>query len=620
MCGIFGFFSHNVKKEDLESCLSQIHHRGPDLSGCWIENQVALGHKRLSIIDTSSVGRQPMLSSNGRWVIIFNGEIYNFLKIKSKLKRNWSSNTDTEVLLEAISEWGIKNTLKEAVGMFAFAAYDRENKLLYLARDRMGEKPLFYGWQKGTFLFGSELKALVQHPSFEKKIDPDSLRDFFAYSYVPTPKSIFLNTYKLTPGQYLVLDTVSEGSVLEEYWSLDEVTKMRRSFSGSFEDAVTEGEKLLRQTITQQMISDVPLGAFLSGGIDSSLVVSLMQKVSPEPVKTFTIGFNEKGYNEAEYAKKVADHLKTDHTELYISSKDALNAIPLIPRIYDEPMSDSSQIPTFLVSQLTKKHVTVSLSGDGGDEIFGGYNRYFLAPSLKKKFDLLPIQARELISKLIHKMHPAIWEKLTPITADKAYKIATVLRERDGFNLYNRLITHWADESPVKDRQDYQKYSFSSLCESYEEKMMFLDTKTYLVDDILAKVDRAGMAVSLETRIPFLDHRIVEFAASLPLDFKIKDGKGKALLREILFKHVPKDMIERPKMGFGVPIEHWLRHELKDWAEDLLSLTKLERTGLLDTAIIRKKWKAHLSGNSNWQYHLWDVLVFQMWYEEYFSS
>lgn len=618
MCGIFGIVSSNINPHSFTDALNTITHRGPDDSGISFTDKVALGHRRLSIIDLSNHAKQPMRSASADWEIIFNGEIYNYLSLKQELDINLKTSSDTEVLLELISKLGFESAVKKAHGMFAIAAYCKSEKKIYLARDRFGEKPLFYGKQGDHFYFSSELRPIMAYPKFKKNISEQGLRDFFGYNYIPAPKTIFEDVYKLEAGAFLEYDIISNEVVHEgRYWSQNEIVKNRMPLTLDLVENTKRLDGLLKEVIEREMISDVPLGAFLSGGVDSSLIVALMQQVSSTPVKTFTIGFDEKKYNEAIFAKDVAKHLKTDHHEMYVKPKDALSVIPKIASIYDEPMSDSSQIPTYLVSSLIRDKVTVALSGDGGDEIFGGYTRYFLAPKIKNKMDLIPSFIRNLSALGIKSVPPGLWDIITPFPGDRIHKFANVLKQSDDFSVYNRLITHWADESPVKSSYSYTKYKFDELVHSYTEKMMLLDSKTYMIDDILCKVDRAGMAVSLETRAPFLDHSVFEFAWNLPLEQKVSQGNGKIILKELLYQYVPRELIERPKMGFGVPLEHWFRNELRDWLEDLLSEKKLSKSGLLNVEIIRKKLQEHLSGKRNWQYYLWDVAVFQMWYEEY---
>lgn len=615
MCGIYGF----VGEPDLNSLragLRAIQHRGPDAEDCLLlDFKVHLGHRRLSILDLSESGAQPMKSHHGDQYLIYNGEVYNYRELRKNLIRSWRGHSDTEVILEAFSEWGFESTLRKLKGMFGLAFYDANKKKLFLARDRFGEKPLYYGYSGGNFFFGSELKSFREHPEFIKNIDRKALNSFFKYNYVPAPLTIYEGISKLEPGCFVELDLESNSLTKTRYWDFSKIPEGTCPLS--FADSSLELERLLKETIRGQMLSDVPLGAFLSGGVDSSLIVALMQSISSSPVKTFTIGFHEKSFNEAVYAKKVAEHLATDHHELYISPQDALDVVPKLSHIYDEPFSDSSQIPTFLVSEMTKKKVTVALSGDAGDEIFGGYNRYFMGKKISKSFFWLPHAMRQAGSKAITSIRPGVWDKISPVSGDKIHKLASVIGSRTENDLYDKLLSHWdGQSSPVLTTEKAIQYSYKG--NSFEEKMMLCDALTYLPDDILVKVDRASMAVSLETRVPFLDHEVAEFGRRLPLDFKINNGKGKVILREILYRYVPKQLIERPKMGFGVPIEHWLRSDLKDWAAALLDEKKISEQGLLDYSKIKEKWEEHLSGKRNWQYLLWDVLMFQDWYENSF--
>ena len=620
----------------------QILHRGPDDWGVWTDADVglALAHRRLSILDLSPAGHQPMVSASGRFVVAFNGEIYNHLALRHELGDiSWRGHSDTETLLAAFDAWGVESTLRRTVGMFAIVLWDREARLLYLARDRMGEKPLYYGWQNGVFLFGSELKALKAHPAFQGEIDRDALTLVLRHSYIPAPYSIYKGIRKLPPGTIARLSIDGKQPVVDEfpqpkpYWSLRRVVDdaLAEPFAGGDHDAAKALEAHLQESIALQMIADVPLGAFLSGGIDSSTIVALMQAQSRRPVKTFTIGFQETGYNEAEHAGAVAKHLGADHTELYVTSDSARAVIPRLPMLYDEPFSDPSQIPTFLVAQMARGHVTVALSGDGGDELLGGYNRYFLTRSLWRYIRLLPLGARHALVLAIQSLPPKTWDSVSNSLAKvlprrmlpnhvgaKAYKIAEMLKSGNPQAIYYDLIsfaTSPADvvigaSEPGTALTDSQVYtSFQNI----EQCMMFLDAITYLPDDILVKVDRAAMGASLETRMPFLDHRVVEFCWRLPLSMKIRDGQGKWLLRQILHKYVPKKLIDRPKMGFGVPIDTWLRGPLRDWAEALLEEGRLRREGFFHPEPIRQKWSEHLAGKRNWQFYLWNVLMFQAW-------
>jgi len=627
-----------------------ILHRGPDNVGIWSdnENQIALIHSRLSILDLSSAGHQPMESASGRYVIIFNGEIYNHENLRRELEilqssiavgKEWHGHSDTETLLACIEAWGLEVTLGHTVGMFAIALLDRHDRTLSLVRDRIGEKPLYYGLQRGVFMFGSELKALKAHPAFEGEIDRNSLTLQLRHNYIPTPYSIYQGIKKLPPGTILKLHirtgqfAVSDLSEPMQYWSLENVINSGRGspFKGADSDAVDALDRLLRDSVSQQMLADVPLGAFLSGGIDSSTIVSLMQAQSVRPVKTFSIGFNEEGYNEAVHAKAVAEHLGTEHTELYVTSQQAMDVIPRLPSLYDEPFSDSSQIPTFLVSEMTRQHVTVSLSGDAGDELFGGYSRYNHSEKLWRVIGALSLSERIGLAKAIQKIPVKAWDFLSsPVKpfmplrmrniGDKAHKLAAILDSFDQLDFYRQFVSHWLPEERVVIGGSELCYDFNQQRKvtrdiGYIDLMMMVDTLTYLPDDILCKVDRAAMGVSLETRVPFLDHRVVEFAWRLPLSMKIRNGQGKWILRQVLHKYVPKELVERPKMGFGIPIDSWLRGPLRDWAESLLDESRLQQEGFFNAAPIRQRWAEHLSGKRNWQHHLWDVLMFQAWLE-----
>jgi asparagine synthase (glutamine-hydrolysing) len=646
MCGISGFWdtSRQNSNETMQRIVQQMSdkllHRGPDDGGSWVDEctGVALGHRRLSIVDLSPEGHQPMVSADNRYAIVFNGEVYNFLELRRQLEplgHRFRGYSDTEVMLASISHWGLEAAVQRFVGMFAFALCDRQEQRLHLVRDRLGEKPLYYGWMGHTFLFGSELKALRVHPAWQGDIDRNALALFLRHNYIPAPYSIYQGIYKLLPGTILTLDSteIKSTPIPVPYWSAKSVAELgvARPFSGSKEEAIEQLDRLLRDTICHQMIADVPLGAFLSGGIDSSTVVALMQAQSTRPVKTFSIGFYEDAYNEAQYAKEVAQHLGTDHTELYITSQEAIAIIPKLPILYDEPFADSSQIPTFLVSQLAKQHVTVSLSGDGGDELFAGYNRYFLGRRLWQQIGWMPYSWRSAIASVLTSLDTQTWNKslanLKPLLpkplkqrnlGDTLHKLAEVLGVKSSQAIYLRLLSHWKDpgslvlgaSEPTTALNDPQLWA--ELPE-FTQRMMYLDTVTYLPNDILAKVDRATMGVALEARVPFLDHRVVEFAWTVPLSLKIRQGQGKWLLRQVLYKYVPPSLIERPKMGFGVPIDDWLRGSLREWAEDLLSEQRLRQEGFFNPEPIRQKWKEHLAGVHNWQYYLWDVLMFQAW-------
>ena len=642
MCGFAGFLGYKTNKLFGEALLnemaSKLIYRGPDDSGAWYddESEIGLGHRRLSILDLSPAGHQPMLSSSGRFVIAFNGEIYNHLNLRKELKNIvWRGHSDTETLLECIESWGIDVTLKKINGMFAFALWDKDSRLLFLARDRMGEKPLYYGWQNNgahrAFLFGSELKSLKAHPAFKNTIDRGSLCLLLGHSYIPAPYSIYENIYKLEPGCYLTVSLADHNPLINKYWDLVQVAKegVNHPYSGSLSDALAELETLTRDVVRQQMIADVPIGAFLSGGVDSSTIVALMQAQSFRPVKTFTIGFDEQNYNEAPYAELVAKYLGTDHSQLYVSPTQAFDVIKKLPLIYCEPFADSSQIPTYLVSQLAKKEVTVSLSGDGGDELFCGYNRYQVTDRLWEKLKFIPRPIRYLISRGIIFTSPEQWDavsKFIPYSTqysnfgDKMHKGAGLLLSNSMVDLYLRMISHLPNPSDwVIGGFTYPTNFIKNLSTMSDlnaiERMMAIDSISYLPDDILVKLDRAAMSVSLEGRVPFLDYRLVEFAWSLPIQYKLHDGKSKWILRQLLFQYVPKELIERPKMGFGLPLNEWLRGPLREWADTLISENRLIQQGFFHPKPIRKMWEEHLSGRRNWMTQLWNILMFQAWIE-----
>jgi len=628
MCGIAGFLASATRPDRtspdaaLRSMCDAIAHRGPDDDGAWSDPEAGiwLGHRRLSILDLSAAGHQPMRSPCGRYLLVFNGEIYNHLELRHALAgvhgEAWRGHADTETLLVAVSHWGIKAALTHVVGMFAFALWDRESRVLTLARDRLGEKPLYYGWQGDHFLFGSELKALKAHPAFGADIDRDALTLLMRHSYIPAPYSIYSGIRKLEPGTMLQVSASSRDLHIETFWSVrDAVQAGRRDpFRGSAGEAVDALEKLLAVAVGGQMVADVPLGAFLSGGVDSSTIVALMQAQSSRPVKTFAIGFEEAGYDEAVHANAVARHLGTDHTELYVSAEDARAVVPRLPAIYDEPFADSSQIPTFLVAQLARAGVTVSLSGDGGDELFGGYHRYDSLVRLWRLVGWAPRPARRALASALTAFTPG------SRGAGRLASVAAVLAARQPEVAYHRLVSHWKEPASIVrgGREPPTVLTDRSAWLPLPELLhrgMYLDQVSYLPGDILAKVDRAAMAVSLETRVPLLDHRVVEFAWRLPAEFLVRDGETKWILRQVLYRHAPKALFERPKQGFGVPIGAWLRGPLRPWAEALLEDGRLRGEGFFDPEPIRRKWTEHSAGTHNWQAYLWDVLMFQAWLE-----
>jgi asparagine synthase (glutamine-hydrolysing) len=653
MCGIAGFlapgshFSYVEMEQFLTNMSDAIIHRGPDDGGSWTDPEAGiwLGHRRLSIVDLSPAGHQPMQSAGGRYMIAFNGEIYNHLSIRQMLETegqspSWCGHSDTETLLAGFETWGVQGTVEKTIGMFAFAVWDRQNSTLTLGRDRLGEKPLYYGWQgqgnAAVFLFGSELKALRAHQAFESKINRGALCLQLRHNYIPAPYSIYDGISKLLPGNLLTVSLHRPEPKVWAYWSGAKVAQsgVANTFMGNYDQAINELEVLLKDAVCKQMMADVPLGAFLSGGVDSSTIVALMQAQSSQPIKTFTIGFNEEGYNEAVHAKAVAKHLGTNHTELYVTDEQVRAVIPLLATLYDEPFSDSSQIPTFLVSQLARQHVTVSLSGDAGDELFCGYNRYQFTANLWRKLTILPMPLRKLVARGVTRISPTTWNKLAGALSgvmsrsarlsnmgDKLHKAAGVLSSHSADELYRGLVSHWHNPSSVVIGGIEPPTLLTDNAPDLNglddvQRMMALDMLTYLPDDILTKVDRAAMGASLETRVPFLDHRMVEFAWGLPQSMKLRGGQTKWALRQVLYRHVPKELIERPKMGFGVPIDSWLRGPLRDWAEGLLSEERLKHEGIFNPKLIRKKWSEHLSGKHNWQYHLWDILMFQAWLEK----
>ena len=638
MCGIAGYLGEIPNSNNLLfEMINAVNHRGPDNHGIWFDENAGIGfaHSRLSILDLSPAGNQPMHSVSNNLVMIFNGEIYNHNEIRSELEkisnRNWRGHSDTETLLAAIEEWGLDSALRKTKGMFALALWDKLNKKLSLARDRLGEKPLYYGWVNEQFVFASELKSIKKFPCFNNQIDRSSLALFLRFNSIPAPHSIYQDIYKLEPGQIIKFYADSKKTEKHDFWSIEKVYKEARKAKSSLtpSEAVNKLESVLSNAVSSQMQSDVALGAFLSGGIDSSTIVSLMQSHSDVNVNTFSIGFNSKDFDEAQHARMVAKHLGTNHFEKYVTDRDALDVIPHLSEIYDEPFADSSQIPTFLVSQFAKHEVTVALSGDAGDELFGGYNRYVFSDKIFSKIAKAPNLIRKLISQTIFSMSEDKWDIILGGLLNKRYanighklhKAANVLPAESIRNLHFQLISQIHNPSDWLINANEYKTILNDGIERFAElnsveQMMAYDLITYLPTDILTKVDRAAMAVSLETRVPFLDLEVIEFSALLPMEFKIRNGVTKWALREILYKHVPKDLIERPKMGFAVPLAEWLRGPLKDWAESLLDEKRLHQEGFFNVEFVRSKWAQHLSGNQNWHHQLWNVLMFQAWLEK----
>ncbi len=655
MCGITGII--NLDTFTMESlrkiCLqmtNSLRHRGPDDAGAWTDSQglVALGHRRLSILDLSPEGHQPMLSATGRFVISYNGEVYNYIDIRKRLEELgqapiFGGHSDTEVMLAAIEAWGLEKAVQEFNGIFAFAIWDQKESRLSLVRDRVGVKPLYYGWAGKSFVFGSELKSLRQHPHFDNRIDRRVLALYFRHNYIPAPHSIYEKVFKLEPGKILTISSdarrLDKLSPLQSktYWSAQKIWRggALNSWQGDERTAVDSLETILVDAVKSQMISDVPLGAFLSGGIDSSVVTALMQSSSSQPVKTFSIGFHEAGYNEAVFAKNIADYLGTNHTELYVTDEQAQDVIPLLPTIYDEPFADVSQIPTYLVSKLAREHVTVSLSGDGGDELFNGYSRYIAVERLWRLANVQPEILKQLVGILIRQLPVKALDVLAyPLNTifkalgyhdrkigNRLKKYAGLFSQSSRMEIYRTYISYSSSsENPVLGGKEpttvFSKNIDANNSFDYFQLMALLDILTYLPDDILVKVDRASMAVALEARVPFLDHRIVEFAAVVPTNMKIRAGSGKWIIKEILKKYIPLELTERPKMGFGVPVGEWLRGPLKTWCQDLLNQSEISDECVLDANLIQRLWKQHSSHEWDRSEQLWGILMFRAWLTE----
>ena len=653
MCGIAGLIaSAKVDEGLLRRMTDRLSHRGPDDQGLWVDpdSGVGLGHRRLSIVDLSPAGHEPMHSASGRFVVTFNGEIYNHREIRSRLDdeeqappNGWRGHSDIETLLQAIDAWGLRAAIAEAAGMFAFALWDRRERTLSLVRDRFGEKPLYYGWVGRDFLFASELKALRLHPRFDNDIDRHAVQLFAGRTYIPAPFSIYRRIFKLSPGCIVRLsaegvgkpldhppDESSTGGVtLERYWSYRDV--VRRGLDEPINDeteALSELDRALSLAVAQQSVADVPVGVFLSGGIDSSTVAALYQRDSNRAVRTFSIGFEDRRYNEAPFARKVAEHLGTIHQEQVLTERDALETIPLLPSIYDEPFADSSQIPTYLVSRMTRSQVTVALTGDGGDELFGGYYRHFYAPRLWRHIRRVPASVRAAIGSTLGRLPTDLWEKvggLVPGHArsnigakiQKGLRVSGAARQFD--DVYASFLDEWSLEtSPVLNGAERELGWDLDVGKrtSNEVRMMYCDAVSYLPDDILCKVDRAAMAVGLETRVPFLDHRVAEVAARIPTEFKISGGEGKGIVRKLLFREAPSELFDRPKAGFGIPIGDWLRGPLRSWAEDLLDERRLAREGWFDSVIVQRRWREHLRHRRDSTAAIWAILMFQCWLGE----
>jgi asparagine synthase (glutamine-hydrolysing) len=642
VCGIAGFLDASATSSAdeatarIEAMSRAIAHRGPDDSGAFVDAAagIALGHRRLSIIDLSPLGHQPMTSADGRYVISYNGEVYNFAELRAELEAHghrFRGGSDTEVMLAAFVAWGVEPATTRFVGMFAIALWDRQTRMLHLVRDRIGVKPLYWSWRRGVLLFGSELKALMEHPSWRPEIDIEAAAAFIRYSYVPAPATIFRNVHKLPPGTILTV-RAGEAPRIASFWRLRDAVGggARHPFTDERE-AADELEGILRDSVRGRMVADVPLGAFLSGGIDSSTVVALMQAQSTRKVRTFSIGFREPGYDEAPHARAVAAHLGTDHTELYVTSREAIDVVPHLPEWFDEPFADSSQIPTYLVSAMTRKHVTVALSGDGGDELFAGYPRYRIVDKVWRGLGMAPRRLRGALGAALAKVPEPLLDRLFALAparlrplngGSKVHRLAAILAEPTVDSLYVELAAIWAHDRRLVPAATAAcrlraEQGLADIVPDPVSRMQYYDTLTYLPDDIMTKVDRCSMAVALEAREPMLDHRLVEFAWKLPPRFKADDRQSKRLLRQVLYRYVPRELVERPKMGFSIPLGGWLRGELRPWADDLLSPGRLAGDGIFSAGEVRRLWDQHQAGTANRENVLWNVLMFQAWKAHY---
>jgi asparagine synthase (glutamine-hydrolysing) len=637
MCGIAGFTDGSAGRgSDMDAIAgamtASVRHRGPDDAGVWIDYEagVAFGHRRLSIVDLSAAGHQPMVSHDGRYVITYNGEVYGYAALRAELQGRGISfigHSDTEVLVESIAASGLEATVPRLIGMFAFAVWDRKERTLKLVRDRLGIKPLYWGKFGGLFLFGSELKALRAHPGWTPRIDRGAVAQYLRHSHIPAPRTVYEGVHKLEPGTILTLPWHGEPSITT-YWSARDVALkgVANPIQASDDELTDRLEALSIDAVRLRMIADVPLGALLSGGVDSSTVVALMKAANAGPVKTFTVAFDLPGYDESLHAEKIAMHLGTEHHTLTVSSKHALDVIPYLPDWYDEPFADSSQIPTYLISAMTRQHVTVALSGDGGDELFAGYSRYQAAERFANGIGGWPRPARKAMAAAITALSPQHWERLAPHLpsrlrvpqlGDKLYKLASLMRAQGADDSYRSIITHWepAEIMPgtLEPGAAWSDNSVNADFPNLVERMQFIDLVSYLPDDILTKLDRASMAIALEARVPLLDHRLVEFAWALPRRAKLRDGTSKWLLRQLLYRYVPAALVERPKMGFAIPLAEWLRGPLRDWAEALLDERQLRESGLIKSGRVRALWKEHLDGRRNHQHLLWDILMLEAW-------